>query len=56
MANNFEGQLDKIREEHYEKTKELTNEELARSINENGRRIAQQHGIKVVSASEVRGR
>ena len=48
MSNDFENQLDKIRVDLYERAKSMTNVEAVRITNENARKIAQQHGIKIV--------
>jgi hypothetical protein len=45
MKNEFENQLNNIRIELYEKTREMTNSEIARLTNENAGRIAAQFGI-----------
>jgi hypothetical protein len=45
MRNEFEIQLDNIRIELYEKTRAMTNSEVARFTNENAGRIAAQFGI-----------
>lgn len=39
-------ELHEIRAEHYEETKHMTAEELAKSINEEARKIAEKHNLK----------
>jgi hypothetical protein len=39
-------ELHEIREKHYEETKHMDSEELARSINEEARKIAEKHNLK----------
>jgi hypothetical protein len=46
--NNFEDQLDIIRAELYEETKDMTNAEAARFVNETARPIAAKYGIKII--------
>ena len=48
MTDDFENCLDKIREDIYARTKNMTNEEIVRLSNANAREIARQFGIKVV--------
>jgi len=48
MVSDFENQIDDIRVEIYERTKDLANNEAANSTNDNARRVAEQHGIKIV--------
>ena len=45
MKNNFEYQLDEIRVNLYERTKDMANSDIVRITNENARIIAEQHGI-----------
>jgi hypothetical protein len=47
--NNFEDQLDVIRAELYEETKNMTNADAARFVNETARPIAAKHGIKIIN-------
>ena len=51
MTTDFENQLDIIRVDLYERTKNLTNSEVVRITNENARRIAEQYGIKLTKGS-----
>lgn len=51
MAMNLEEpkvmrELHELRAQHYEKTKNLTPKELAESINEEARKIAEQYNLK----------
>ncbi|MDR3283898.1 MAG: hypothetical protein LBS97_01825 [Treponema sp.] len=46
--NNFEDQLDVIRAELYEETKNMTNADAARFVNETARPIAAKYGIKII--------
>jgi hypothetical protein len=46
--NNFEDQLDVIRAELYEETKDMTNADAARFVNETARPIAEKYGIKII--------
>ena len=46
-GNDFEDQLDIIRVNLYERTKNMTNSEAARITNESARKIAEQYGIKL---------
>ena len=48
MTNNFESQLDAIRIELYEQTKDLSNAEAVKTINVSGEKIADKYGIIVV--------
>ena len=45
MKNDFERQLDEIRIDLYERTKDLTNGETVHITNENAKKIAERHGI-----------
>jgi len=47
--NNFEDQLDIIRIELYEKTKEMDKEDIIRNVNSHAQKIAQEFGIKIES-------
>lgn len=47
MTNEFENQLDRIRVDLYEQTKNMTNSEVVRVTNENAKKIAEQYGIKI---------
>jgi hypothetical protein len=51
MRNEFESQLDNIRIELYEKTRAMTNSEVARVTNENAGRIAAQFGITMTKCA-----
>ena len=48
MMNNFENQLDKIRVEIYEQTKDMKNAEIVKAANNHGKALASQYGIKIV--------
>jgi len=45
--NNFEDQLDIIRIELYEETKEMDKEDIIRNVNSHAQKIAQEFGIKI---------
>ena len=47
--NNFEDQLDIIRIELYEETKEMDKEDIIRNVNSHAHKIAQEFGIKIES-------
>jgi len=47
--NNFEDQLDIIRIELYEETKEMDKEDIIRNVNSHAQKIAQEFGIKIES-------
>jgi hypothetical protein len=47
--NNFEDQLDIIRIELYEETKEMDKEDIIRNVNSHAKKIAQKFGIKIES-------
>ena len=53
MTDDFETQLDQIRVELYEQTKNMSNMDAIRVINENARKIAKQYGIKIVKGTEI---
>ena len=46
--NDFENQLDKIRVEIYEQTKDMKNVEAVKAANDHGKALAAKYGIKVV--------
>ena len=47
--NNFEDQLDEIRVQLYEETKDLDKEEIVRTVNAHAQKIAHEFGITVSS-------
>jgi hypothetical protein len=51
MTNDFENQLDAIRIELYEQTKDMSSAEAVKAINENGKKIAAKYGIAVVKSN-----
>lgn len=51
MINNFENQLDEIRIELYERTKNMKKEDAVAVINMNGKKIAEKYGITVVKTT-----
>jgi len=51
MIDDFEDQLDKIRVDLFEKTKDMTNSEAVDSINEKARKIASQYGISITKGA-----
>ena len=51
MKENFEDMLDAIRVDLYERTKDISNSEAARVINEDAKKIADQYGIKIVKGT-----
>jgi hypothetical protein len=50
MTNDFENLLDAIRVELYEKTKGMSNADVAEKTNANGKRIAEKYGIALVKS------
>jgi hypothetical protein len=50
MMSKFEDLLDQIRQDLYEETKDMTNVEAARFVNETARPIAAQYGIEIIKA------
>jgi len=51
MINDFENQLDKIRVEIYEQTKDMKNAEIVMAANNHGRALAVKYGIKIVKGT-----
>ena len=47
QLNNFESELNKIRLELYEETKNMTASEHTTWSNEQGKKLAQQYGFKI---------
>ena len=45
---DFEDELDKIRIALYEETKNMTNAEMVNFFNKRGKKIANQHGFKII--------
>ena len=54
MSNKFscpiEDEIDEIRRQHYEETKHLSAEEFVKKVNDEGRKIAEEHGFTVIPA------
>jgi len=50
--NNFENQLDVIRVQLYEETKEMDKEDIIRNVNSHAQKIAQEFGIKIESVAD----
>jgi hypothetical protein len=46
--DNFENQLDKIRIQIFEETKNMENSEMTHMINEHARQIAKEFGIRMI--------
>jgi hypothetical protein len=46
--NNFEDQLDKIRLELYEETKDMAKQDAINHVNDTAKRIAVKYGIKII--------
>jgi hypothetical protein len=46
--NNFEDQLDKIRLELYEETKDMAKQDAINHVNNTAKRIAAKYGIKII--------
>jgi hypothetical protein len=46
--NNFEDQLDKIRVELYEETKDMAKQDAINHVNNTAKRIAAKYGIKII--------
>ena len=51
MMNDFENQLDKIRMEIYEQTKDMHNAESAKAANDLGKALAAKYGVKIVKGA-----
>jgi hypothetical protein len=51
--NNWEAEIDAIRDELYEETKHMTAEEHTRWSNERGQRLAAQYGFTIVKLSDM---
>ncbi|MDR1560582.1 MAG: hypothetical protein LBS84_12995 [Clostridiales bacterium] len=51
MVNDFEIQLDKIRVDLYEETKNMTNAEAAHEINESTHKLAERYGFKIIKST-----
>jgi hypothetical protein len=49
MMNNFEDELDKIRVQLYEETKDLDKASLVKIVNSNAKKIADEFGIKIMN-------
>ena len=47
MMNDFENQLDVIRVEMYERTKNMKNVEAVKAANDHGKALAAKYGIKI---------
>ncbi|GHT62464.1 hypothetical protein FACS1894109_21300 [Spirochaetia bacterium] len=46
--NNFEYELDKIRVQLYEETKNMDKASLVKTVNANAKKIADEFGIKII--------
>ncbi|MDR3047365.1 MAG: hypothetical protein LBU51_07110 [Bacteroidales bacterium] len=46
--NNFEDELDKIRVQLYEETKNMDKASLVKTVNANAKKIADEFGIKII--------
>jgi hypothetical protein len=51
MMNDFENQLDKIRVDLYEQTKNMDNSEAVKAANDYGNALAAKYGIKIVKGA-----
>jgi hypothetical protein len=51
--NNFEDQLDEIRINLYEETKEMDKEEIIRAVNSHAQKIAHEFGIIISNTIET---
>ena len=51
MMNDFENQLDQIRVEIYEQTKDMKNAEVVKAANDLGKALAAKYGVKVVKGN-----
>jgi hypothetical protein len=51
--NNFEDDLDRIRIQLYEETKNLDKALLVKTVNANAKKIADELGIKIIKAEPV---
>ena len=49
--NDFENQLDKIRVEIHEQTKNMKNAEAVKAANDHGKALAVKYGIKIVKGN-----
>jgi hypothetical protein len=47
--NNFEDQLDEIRINLYEETKEMDKEEIIRTVNSHAKKVVREFGITVLN-------
>ena len=52
--NNFEYELDKIRIQLYEETKNMDKDSLVKTVNSNARIIADKFGIKIIKAGDIK--
>jgi hypothetical protein len=52
--SNFEDQLEVIRGELYDETKDMTNAEAARFVNDTARPIAAKYGITIIKEPHFR--
>lgn len=48
IMNNFEYELDKIRVQLYEETKNMDKASLVKTVNANAKKIADEFGIKII--------
>ena len=51
--NNFENQLDEIRIQLYQETKEMNIEDIIRQVNSHAKKIAHEFGIQIENAVTV---
>jgi hypothetical protein len=52
--NNFEDELDKIRIQLYEETKDLDKASLVKTVNSNAKKIADEFGIKIIKFNALK--
>lgn len=54
MTTDFEDQLDQIRAELYQKTKDMSTKDAVAAINADGKRVAEKYGIPVKKGTPAR--
>jgi hypothetical protein len=52
--NNFEDELDRIRIQLYEETKNLDKASLIKRVNSNAKKIADELGIKIIKTENIK--
>jgi len=52
MMNDFENELDQIRVDLYEKSKDLSPDEFVKQMNDRASRVASQYGFSIVSSAD----